>query len=411
MAATRYFRRGGSTFALAASTLFYLFISYTAAQSGPCFDAPDGTACDLGLYCTIGDYCDEGVCVFGEPRDCSHLTDQCNIGTCIENSDACFSLPVENGTPCSDASGRTIGDYCWNGACLAGEPVTCSELDDQCNIGVWSYELEQCVTVPLSNGTACEDGFFCTVDDYCALGQCMSGASRDCSVFTNQCNVGACNEHAQICEALHVQNGSPCIGSERPGLCTIGDTCQCGTCMREVAEAGTLCRQGDEPYRDCNPSEFCNGNDGWCPDDINFYHLERCQQYPPEPCEEHPPHNPPHLPPHHGDGGEQHEHPHGPWPRPAYTDDDDGHRFPSRPNFDDDDGGVSGVSWVAWLIGGILVSCVVIALIYACWNSSFGYGKNDEYTDPEAGRQQFSGSKFSAEEAWIARLGQEQKNK
>lgn len=361
----RYFGRTKRAFAFTSALFLFLFVVQSSAQSGPCFGFPDGSACDLNFYCTIGDYCVDGECASGEPRDCSDLSDQCNSGVCDNESEACFASPLGSGSPCSDGSDRTFGDYCWNGECIAGEPVACAEFDDQCNIGEWSFELEECVIVQFQNGTACEDGYFCTVGDFCALGECVSGEARDCSAFTDQCNVGSCNELAQTCEALPVQDGTPCEGNERPGLCTIGDTCQEGTCEREVAEAGTLCRRGDELYWDCNPSEHCDGEDDRCPVDINFYHLARCQQY--------------HLP-------------------PQFDDDDD------------DDS--SGLHWMAWLIAGILLLFVIGAILHAYWNNYFGYRGIDEHAeaDTEAGERPM-GDRYSAEDEWISNMAETQKRK
>jgi hypothetical protein len=79
--------------------------------------------CDDGLYCNGTETCNGGVCVAGTPVDCSGAGDQCNVGSCDEDADACVATPVIDGTPC-DSGDACAGDTCQSGVC---EPAVCEQ--------------------------------------------------------------------------------------------------------------------------------------------------------------------------------------------------------------------------------------------------------------------------------------------
>jgi len=63
----------------------------------------DGTPCDDGLFCTVKNVYEDGVCV-GVPRDCSFLDNQCGVGNCDEDADTCFALGAPDGQECTDGT-------------------------------------------------------------------------------------------------------------------------------------------------------------------------------------------------------------------------------------------------------------------------------------------------------------------
>jgi hypothetical protein len=77
----------------------------------------DNADCDDGQYCTVNEACVSGTCTAGDPRDCSALDDICLAGVCNETLDTCEAAPVANGTGCDDGSVCTVGDVCTDGAC------------------------------------------------------------------------------------------------------------------------------------------------------------------------------------------------------------------------------------------------------------------------------------------------------
>jgi hypothetical protein len=216
-----------------------------------CVPAPiaDGSVCSDGLFCTLGETCAGGECGGGDARDCSALTDQCNVGICDEASGACVAQPATDGTTCDDGLFCTSGDSCQSGLCTGGAPVNCSALTNQCNVGTCDESGDACFAVPVAEGTSCSDGLACNVGEACAAGACTGGAALDCSAFTNQCNTGSCSETAGGCIATAL----PATTSCEDGLyCTTGDHCSAGGCV-----AGTA--------RSCADSDTCTTdscNDG-----------------------------------------------------------------------------------------------------------------------------------------------------
>jgi hypothetical protein len=206
-----------------------------------CAPAPvaDGTGCDDGLYCTTDDECAGGVCT-GQARDCSEAAAECVAGVCDEAGRACVGQPIADGDLCDDGQYCSVNERCSGGTCGGGQPRDCTAAGGGCVDGICDENADQCTGDPLIAGTPCNDAQFCTVNDSCdGLGSCL-GDARDCSGLSNQCNQGGCDDAADQCVALPVNDGSACDD----GLyCTSGETCLAGNC------AGS--------DRDCDDGDTC----------------------------------------------------------------------------------------------------------------------------------------------------------
>ncbi len=182
----------------------------------------DGTPCDDGAYCTVGDACSDGACVGGGERDCSD-GNPCTENRCDEDNALCANDVLQDGTECEDGHYCTVGETCVEGACAGGEPRDCSDdrewTDDVCN------EEEDRCEHQLIEGWPCDDGYFCMVDEVVVNGEC-SGSSRDCS-DENSCTVDSCDEENGTCVNTVMSDGTPC---EDGAYCTIGETCTAGVC-------------------------------------------------------------------------------------------------------------------------------------------------------------------------------------
>src|SRR5207253_2303820 len=145
----------------------------------------------------------------------------CTTDSCNEGTDTCDN--VNNTIACDDTFFCTVGDTCANGVCL-GTARDCADTNlcttDSCDEGT-----DACDNV--NNTIACDDTFFCTVNDVCANGACL-GTARDCA-DTNACTTDSCDEGTDACE--NVNNTDPCNDADQ---CTTGDVCTNGVCTGVV---------------------------------------------------------------------------------------------------------------------------------------------------------------------------------
>ncbi|HYC53676.1 MAG TPA: hypothetical protein VEL28_01885 [Candidatus Binatia bacterium] len=222
--------------------------------TGGCETSPhaDGTPCEDGALCTLGDECQAGVCVSGPPKDCSSLDESCKTGTCNPANGECFGEAVPAGTPCNDGLACTVVDDCGSCADCAGIPKDCSSAGDQCNDGVCDPDSGLCEASPVADPTGCNDGLACTENDVCTGGVC-AGTPTDCSGLTNQCSTGVCNVISGLCQAVPVGNGTGCNDGSP---CTTDDVCSAGSCTGTPVDCSSA---GDQ----CNTGS-CNAVTGLC---------------------------------------------------------------------------------------------------------------------------------------------------
>jgi hypothetical protein len=141
-------------------------------------DAPNGTSCADGLFCTTGETCTDGVCGGGGPTDCSDEF-PCTEDICNEDANQC-EHPL-------------FPDTCLiDGACFdAGDPNPfneCETCDPAQSTTTWSV---------LPDDTPCTpDGNDCT-DDVCLGGFC---------------------EHPNSPVGTSCDDGNPCTGTGRPEI-------------------------------------------------------------------------------------------------------------------------------------------------------------------------------------------------
>ena len=136
----------------------------------------DPGTCNDGNACTQTDTCVAGSCVGGNPVVCT-ASDTCHsTGTCAPATGVCSNPPKPDGSACDDANACTQTDACSSGACVGGNPVVCSALDD-CHVAGACQPADGTCSAGAAkpDGSGCNDGNPCTVGDACAAGSC-SGA-------------------------------------------------------------------------------------------------------------------------------------------------------------------------------------------------------------------------------------------
>lgn len=200
-----------------------------------------GTACNDGLFCTVGDQCsDEGLCEPTGSYTCAAAGSGCQIGVCNEALTTCDYFMQGDGTPCdADGDGCTQGDSCTLGACVPGEAVTCEVASDACALSFCQNlggEAFTCADFDAPEGTPCDDGLYCTVGESCNdSGGCIAAAERDCEAEVGgPCQTAFCDTFDDTCVAKKQFDGTPCDDTYE---CTQTDACVNGTCIG----AGYVC--------------------------------------------------------------------------------------------------------------------------------------------------------------------------
>jgi len=266
---------------------------------------PEGTACDDGDACTAADECYRGACA-GTPVTCDTpppnecfdpdtMRSYTAEGSCIAGS--CSYGYQDVNCPSGCAGGVCTGDPCAGVVCDQ-PPGPCYASQGVCSKGSCSYP-------PQADGTACDDGQTCTLDDACQNGVC-SGAPMTCDTpppgeciddntlrsyeTEGYCRDGACSYNFQDMPCTHGCSNAACVGDPCAGVvcdnpppdeCTAANTrrtylagsCDQGSCVYPhldvYCENGCLngqC-QGCTPDcsgRVCGPDPVCALSCGIC---------------------------------------------------------------------------------------------------------------------------------------------------
>ncbi|MBN1896962.1 MAG: dockerin type I repeat-containing protein [Candidatus Aenigmarchaeota archaeon] len=263
-----------------------------------CSYTPDGYDWTLDVFTGFVSACDEenDVCTTGTVS----ITSTCNVSQC--------GAECDSQNPCSD---KCVGDvYNYGGSCESD--CSCFYLTEDCNASdVWydTGEIQwvstgECTekeqkeeeyrdyicggsgceysvtdtqwvdTGTSSNkddGTPCDDGNFCTVNDVCQSGEC-SCESRDCSDGVG-CTVDSCDEETDSCENS-VNNALCddtlfCNGNE---FCDALLDCQAGT--PPVVDDGVTCT--DDSCDEINDVIVNTPNNGNCDNELWCDGSETC---------------------------------------------------------------------------------------------------------------------------------------
>jgi hypothetical protein len=279
------------------------------AETGECVFTPNEATCDDGNFCTDGDVCSAGVCTGGEANGCDDDND-CTLDQCDDETDSCSYENVTDGQSCDDGLFCTLDDVCTAGACAGPTENACDD-DNPCTKDSCSESMDECRTSPDNNNQPCDDGLFCTENDTCFQGEC-TGDAIDCG-DDEVCTDDVCNETADACE--NPNNSAPC---DDGNFCTSNDTCGGGSCsvFDETCDDSNVCttdacsEEADEcsyenaagPCEDgsfCTVGDTCNegtcesgdardcGDANACTDDSCDENADECDNDPNEdPCDD-----------------------------------------------------------------------------------------------------------------------------
>jgi hypothetical protein len=246
----------------------------------PTTPRPAMTACDDGLFCTIGDVCDgAGVCT-AQPNPCSDGV-VCTVDTCSEATKACLH-PIEdqwcliagtcvaNGTVnptnkcelCTSAKSASTWDkqpaglQCGNPTCTDGLGSAAELASASCDAsGVCQPGARTTCQFPqCANGTSCNG--LCTGDQNCVeQAHCVittqtcvpdldkaTACTRNTECASNFCVDGVCCDQScsGACQSCNLQNLAgtcsplPEKAIDPQNLCPTGQYCTLdGKCMAE----------------------------------------------------------------------------------------------------------------------------------------------------------------------------------
>jgi len=292
---------------------------------GKCEEVPagEGAPCDDGNSCSLGDHCQQGLCVGTTTVSCDD-GNPCTDDTC-DARQGC--LHAFNEAPCDDGNACTEADTCRQGACLGrltprcGCQVDgdCESLEDgnrcngiltcqegicrvdpttvitcdaaglgPCRTAVCDPGTGKCIATNLSDDRPCDDGNACTTESRCQAGTCVGvGEPLRCD-DGNECTADRCDP-AVGC-VFEPRSGA----CEDGNLCTENDFCEDGQCR-----SGTLktCRDASPCTDDlCDPSLGCvfPFNEASCDDGDSCTVGDRCtdgrcRPGPRDPCDDNNP--------------------------------------------------------------------------------------------------------------------------
>ena len=308
----------------------------------PCESDEDCASYEDGDLCNGVFYCDQAVYPHTCKVDLETVVvcdigqdGQCQETLCVPATGACESHTVDDGTWCDDGNGCTVGDTCQQGQCAGAASICECEADEDCQNHedgdlcngtlVCDQEKNTCVVDPLTvvvcdatqdgqcektvctpetgacqaqavdNGIWCDDGNGCTVGDTCQAGLCTSGASvceclanEDCADFEDgdlcngtllcdleayphsckvdpntvvlcdnsqdgQCETTVCQPETGTCLSQAVVAGTWC---DDGNICTVNDKCQGTVCVGGLSVCGC---ESDEDCADFEDEDLCNG--------------------------------------------------------------------------------------------------------------------------------------------------------
>lgn len=141
---------------------------------GRCVRLPgaEGDACDDGDACTSGTTCEAGVCRGGAPITCP-AAPTCKTSSC-DPQQGCLETNAPNGDACDDGVYCSVQTTCTDGVCGGGSARDCG-TPTACHALTCNEKSGGCVTSTLAANTPCDDGDSCTQDERCnSWGSCIA---------------------------------------------------------------------------------------------------------------------------------------------------------------------------------------------------------------------------------------------
>jgi len=202
--------------------------------------------------------------------DCSSIdTPDCKVAVCNEGQymgtvGECVVVDADDGTECDDGMFCTVNDACVAGVCTGGGDNHCGIVPEACELVTCDEASASCTTAPVTDGDPCTSPNLCEVNSTCVNGVC-EGQIKDCffAPVPDECHVAVCNPSNGMCEAVQGNDGQPCIDPN--DLCTDNKICDSGTCVgggpKDCSSADQECAVGvcDSATGNCVPDPVMPG--------------------------------------------------------------------------------------------------------------------------------------------------------
>jgi hypothetical protein len=116
----------------------------------------------------------------------------------------------------------------------------------------------------MANGTACDDGDSCSLDDTCQGGVCVGGTNKTCD-SENPCVIGACDTTSGECTFEELEDGSACAIA-----CFDASACLEGSCVVDTATEVDCSSEFQEAKKTnpCLEDLRCSQTTGACSEEI-----------------------------------------------------------------------------------------------------------------------------------------------
>lgn len=198
--------------------------------------------------------------------DCDHSFDtQCAINACNKTNGICMLAPSKtDGTPCDDGDVCTVDDVCSKTKCV-GVAISCAD-NNPCTKDTCDKVLG-CVHEPVAGW--CEGKDACRGPDYCDNGECVEGPLIVCD-DKNDCTMDSCDS---VKGCIYKPVAGDCDDSD---VCTTGDHCESGVCVPtgmvdcddknectvDWCDRVTGCQHDPKPDNtSCDDKDPCTAND------------------------------------------------------------------------------------------------------------------------------------------------------
>lgn len=242
------------------------------AQACDFAPSDEGAPCIGDELCVVNTTCQNGTCGAGSPKDCTFapVPDDCHVSECNPLNGMCEPVPGNDGLECDDSNDLCIvNKVCDAGQCVDGSPKDCSALTQGCDVGTCDDTTGNCVAMTVADGQVCDDLDACTTGETCSAGTCSMGTPiTSCSLVDDGCCPSNCDElNDSDCDCPGVEINGTCVYLTSPStsyqLPQAQAVCQALGTGWDLCPPSQLCTSEVYSYLGAQSCD-CDGGDTTC---------------------------------------------------------------------------------------------------------------------------------------------------